>query len=136
MVVEIAKVFEKVVPSPRVPLRVRLSPSATPSLVPFQRSVSRVEPVAGVDAWVMPTCPTAPFKISEVDDDENYGPLNLKCLRNTFVGNFLHTCAISIPVGAPDGAPVGLMVMMPAGNDARLFSVAAAIEAKVGLKNV
>lgn len=87
------------------------------------------------DAWIMPTCPTAPFKISEVDDDDNYGPLNLKCLRNTFVGNFLHTCAISLPIGEPDGAPVGLMLMMPAGNDARLFSIAAAIEAKVGLKS-
>ena len=36
--------------------------------------------------------------------------------------------------GEPDGAPVGLMLMMPAGNDARLFSVAAAVEAAVGLK--
>ncbi|MCP5072517.1 MAG: amidase [Rhodobacteraceae bacterium] len=92
--------------------------------------------MAGVDAWVMPTCPNAPFKIADVDDDENYGPLNLKCLRNTFVGNFLHTCAISLPIGQPDGAPVGLMLMMPAGNDARLFSIAAAVEAQVGIRNV
>lgn len=90
--------------------------------------------MAAVDAWVMPTCPTAPFKISDVDDEDNYGPLNLKCLRNTFVGNFLHTCAISVPIGEPDGAPVGLMVMMPAGNDARLFAVAAAVEAVVAVR--
>ncbi len=90
--------------------------------------------MSGFDAWVMPTVPNAPYKISDVDNDENYGPFNLRCLRNTFVGNFLHTCAISIPVGEPDGAPVGLMLMMPAGNDARLFSIAAAVEAAVGLK--
>ena len=84
------------------------------------------------DALIMPTCPCAPPLISDVDDEEKYGPLNLRCLRNTFVGNFLHTCAISLPVGEPDGAPVGLMIMMPAGNDARLFSIAAAIEAVAG----
>ena len=91
--------------------------------------------MAEVDAWVVATCPNAPYKISEVDDDENYGPLNLRCLRNTFVGNFLNTCAISLPIGAPDGAPVGLMLMMPSGNDARLFSIAAAVEAEVGTRN-
>ncbi|MEM7427165.1 MAG: amidase [Pseudomonadota bacterium] len=89
--------------------------------------------MSGFDALVMPTVPNAPLKISDVDDDERYGPLNLRCLRNTFVGNFLHTCAISIPIGEPDGAPVGLMLMLPAGNDAKLFSVAAAVESVVGL---
>ena len=89
--------------------------------------------MTGFDALVMATCPNAPLKISDVDDDENYGPLNLRCLRNTFVGNFLHTCAISLPIGVPDGPPIGLMLMMPAGNDARLFSIAAAVEATVGI---
>ena len=92
--------------------------------------------MSGYDALVMPTVPNAPLKISDVDDDDNYGPLNLRCLRNTFVGNFLHTCAISIPIGTVDGAPVGLMLMMPAGNDARLFSLAAAVEDVVGLNTV
>lgn len=91
--------------------------------------------MAAFDAWVMPTVPNAPYPIAEVDDEESYGPLNLRCLRNTFVGNFLHTCAISLPIGTPDGPPVGLMLMMPAGNDERLFSIAAAVEAKVGIKN-
>ncbi len=90
--------------------------------------------MSAFDALVMPTVPNAPLKISDVDNDENYGPLNLRCLRNTFVGNFLHTCAISIPIGEPDGAPVGLMLMLPAGHDTRLFSIAAAVEAAVGLK--
>ena len=87
----------------------------------------------GYDALIMPTCPDAPLKISDVDNDENYGGLNMRCLRNTLIGNFLHTCSISIPTGDPDGPPVGLMLMMPAGSDERLFSIAAAIERTVGL---
>lgn len=89
----------------------------------------------GYDALIMPTCPDAPLKISDVDDDENYGTLNMRCLRNTLIGNFLHTCSISIPTGDPDGPPVGLMLMMPAGSDARLFSIAAAIERSAGLQS-
>ncbi len=92
--------------------------------------------MAAFDAWVMPTVPNVPYPIAEVDIEENYGPLNLRCLRNTFVGNFLHTCAISLPIGAPDGPPVGLMLMMPAGNDERLFSIAASVEAQVGTRSV
>ena len=91
--------------------------------------------MADFDALIMPTVPNVPLKISDVDDDERYGPLNLRCLRNTFVGNFLHTCAISIPIGDRAGAPIGLMVMMPAGNDVRLFSIAAAIEGAVGMRS-
>ncbi len=90
--------------------------------------------MADFDAIVMATCPSVPMKIFDVDNDENYARLNLQCLRNTFVGNFLHTCAISIPIGDSDGPPVGLMLMMPAGNDAALFSIAAAVEKVVGLR--
>ena len=73
--------------------------------------------------------PILPPLISEVDNDERYGPLNFLCLRNTFLGNFLDSCAISIPMTARGEAPAGLMIMRPHGEDAELFHAAAAVEA-------
>jgi aspartyl-tRNA(Asn)/glutamyl-tRNA(Gln) amidotransferase subunit A len=49
-------------------------------------------------------------------------------LRNTYVGNFLNGCAISLPMHAEGTAPSGLMAMAPWGKDRTLFGVAAAVE--------
>jgi aspartyl-tRNA(Asn)/glutamyl-tRNA(Gln) amidotransferase subunit A len=49
-------------------------------------------------------------------------------LRNTAVGNFLDRCAISLPCHRPGEPPVGLMLMGETMGDARLFSIAAAVE--------
>ena len=49
-------------------------------------------------------------------------------LRNTYVGNFLDCCAISIPMNEKGAAPAGLMLMGCWGEDQGLFSVAAAAE--------
>ena len=67
--------------------------------------------------------------ITDLDRDEEYLRLNFLSLRNTFLGNFLHTCAISLPITPKDEAPVGLMLMAPAGSDQALFDVAASVEA-------
>ena len=50
-------------------------------------------------------------------------------LRNTALGNFLDRCAISLPCHRPGEAPVGLMLMGETMGDARLFQIAAAVEA-------
>jgi aspartyl-tRNA(Asn)/glutamyl-tRNA(Gln) amidotransferase subunit A len=50
-------------------------------------------------------------------------------LRNCAVGNFLDRCAISLPCHAPGEAPVGLMLVGGTMGDARLFAIAAAVEA-------
>lgn len=84
---------------------------------------------SGLDGFILPTVPILPPLISEVDNDERYGPLNFLCLRNTFLGNFLDSCAISIPMTARGEAPAGLMIMRPHGEDAELFHAAAAVEA-------
>ena len=52
-------------------------------------------------------------------------------LRNTYVGNFLNGCAISLPMQEEGAAPCGLMAMAPWGNDRNLFGVAAALEAAI-----
>jgi len=85
--------------------------------------------LAGFDAFIMPTVPIVPPAIADLARDEDYARINLQCLRNTFIGNFLDTCAISLPIGDPDGPPVGLMLMARGGDDHAMFAAAAAVEA-------
>ncbi|HEX3347243.1 MAG TPA: amidase [Acetobacteraceae bacterium] len=87
---------------------------------------------APYDALVMPTCPLAPPAIAPLEaDDEEYRRVNLLQLRNTALGNFLDRCAISLPCHAPGDPPVGFMVMGETMGDAKLFAIAAAIEAAI-----
>jgi len=80
------------------------------------------------DAVITPTVPIVPPAIAEVDDDEAYGPINLLCLRNPSVWNFLDRCAISLPCHRVGDAPVGLMLTGERGGDAKLFRVAKTVE--------
>lgn len=83
------------------------------------------------DALVMPTVPIAPPHIAELDDERDYNRINLHILRNTAVGNFLDRCSISLPCQREGEPPVGLMLMGETMGDARLFSIAAAVEASL-----
>jgi aspartyl-tRNA(Asn)/glutamyl-tRNA(Gln) amidotransferase subunit A len=84
--------------------------------------------MAGFDALVMPTSPNVPPPIAALATDEEYARLNFLSLKNTFLGNFLDRCSISLPMHAPDEPPSGLMLMAAWGRDRRLFAVAQAIE--------
>ena len=84
---------------------------------------------AAFDAVVLPTCPLTPPAIAAVEEEAEYGRINLLLLRNTTVGNFLDRCAISLPCHRPGEAPVGFMLMGEHLGDARLFAVAQAVEA-------
>ena len=77
----------------------------------------------------MPTVPIVPPRVAELDDESEYNRVNLLILRNTALGNFLDRCAISLPCHAAGEAPVGLMLMGETLGDARLFSIAAGVEA-------
>ncbi len=81
------------------------------------------------DCVVMPTVPIVPPRVAELDDEREYNRINLLVLRNTALGNFLDRCAISLPCHEPGEAPVGLMLMGETLGDARLFAVAAGVEA-------
>jgi aspartyl-tRNA(Asn)/glutamyl-tRNA(Gln) amidotransferase subunit A len=70
-------------------------------------------------------------RIAELDDERDYNRINMLILRNTAVGNFLDRCSISLPCHSAGEAPVGLMLMGETMGDARLFSIAAAIEARL-----
>ena len=83
------------------------------------------------DAMVMPTVPIVAPRIAALDDEREYNRINLHILRNTAIGNFLDRCSISVPCHGLGEAPVGLMLTADAMGDARLFRMAAAVEAVV-----
>ena len=74
------------------------------------------------------TCADPP-KLAEVEDEGEYNRINMLLLRNTAPGNFLDRCSISLPCHAPGEPPVGFMLTGEHCGDARLFAVAAAVEA-------
>ena len=84
----------------------------------------------GFDAMLMPTTPIIPPALAVFDgDDDTYATLNLLCLRNPSVGNFLNCPSISLPCHRPGEAPVGLMLTGLQNHDRVLFQVAAGVEA-------
>ena len=81
---------------------------------------------AGFDAVVMATTGNAPPNVERLlAEPEHYLSQNLLTLRNTRVGNLMGLCALTLPTGAPS---CGLMAMAPAGNEARLLRIGAALE--------
>ncbi len=80
------------------------------------------------DCVVMPTVPIVAPRIEELNDQQSYNRINMLILRNTALGNFLDRCSISIPCHRAGEAPVGLMLTGETMGDARLFSIAAAME--------
>ncbi len=81
------------------------------------------------DAMLLPTCATVAPPVELLDkDDDAYAAANILMLRNTTVGNFLDSCALSIPCHAPGTGPVGLMVMAATGHDEWLVRVGLSIE--------
>ena len=83
----------------------------------------------GLDAVLLPTTLNTPPAIADLAEDRDYPRFNAMSLRNTYVGNFLNGCAISLPMQGQGAAPCGLMAMAPWGRDRDLFGVAAALEA-------
>lgn len=84
---------------------------------------------APFDAVLMPTVPIVAPRIADLDDELAYNSQNLLILRNTALGNFFDRCSITVPCHRPGDAPVGLMLTGETMGDARLFRIAAAVEA-------
>ncbi|GHD38779.1 Asp-tRNA(Asn)/Glu-tRNA(Gln) amidotransferase subunit GatA [Mycetocola manganoxydans] len=83
---------------------------------------------AQVDVLISPSAPTTAFKFGEKLEDPMAMYLNDIA---TIPANLAGIPGISVPIGlAPeDGLPVGLQIMAPVREDARLYRVGAAIEA-------
>ncbi len=86
------------------------------------------ERLAPYDAFLMPTSPIVPPRISDLEDDEQYFNHNALILRNPSIVNFLNGCAVSLPCHPEGEAPVGLTLAAPAHHDAHLLQVAYTIE--------
>lgn len=87
--------------------------------------------LAGADAVALPSVAIDPPRLETVEaGGPAYDRANRLALRNTTLANQLDLCAITLPAGASArGLPVGLMLMAPAGRDARLLRIAHAVEA-------
>lgn len=83
------------------------------------------------DCVLMPTVAIVPPRIDALNDQAEYNRTNMLILRNTALGNFLDRCSISVPCHRAGEAPVGLMLTGETMGDARLFSIAAAVEGVV-----
>ncbi len=87
---------------------------------------------APFDCLLMPSVPVVAPRIADLDDERAYNSVNMLILRNTTIANFFDRCAISLPCHRAGEAPVGLMLMGETMGDARLFDIAAAVEAALG----
>ncbi len=89
--------------------------------------------MTGIDGWLSPATPLVPGPLA--DDDTLMPALewNKRALRNTRIGNVLEQCGVSLPLPAAEGGlPVGLQINCSGLEDAKLLSLAAAVEAVVG----
>ena len=82
----------------------------------------------GLDALVLPTVPIVAPKAADVAAADEFGRKNAMLLRNTSMINFFDLCAISLPLPRDGGLATGLMLVGRNGSDAKLFSIAAAVE--------
>src|SRR3954470_7478033 len=92
------------------------------------RATARIAPY---DALVMPTTPDTPPKIADLSDDQAFTRENLRALRNPSMINNIDGCSISLPAHRKGEIPVGLMLAHSAGNDRRLFEIAAGVESVI-----
>ncbi len=86
----------------------------------FQRAFA-----GGIDLLLTPTTPTPPFKAGEKTDD----PVQMY-LADIFVCpvNLAGLPALSLPVGRDGGLPIGAQLIAPDFEEARMLSVAGALE--------
>jgi aspartyl-tRNA(Asn)/glutamyl-tRNA(Gln) amidotransferase subunit A len=93
------------------------------------RAAARIAPY---DALVLPTTSNTPPRIADlVTDDQAFTLQNLRSLRNCTMINMIDGCAISLPAHRQGEIPVGLMLAQSAGNDRKLFQVAAGVESVI-----
>jgi aspartyl-tRNA(Asn)/glutamyl-tRNA(Gln) amidotransferase subunit A len=88
--------------------------------------------ISAYDVIAMPTVPMIAPSIELLDTDEDaFTKVNLAMLRNPTLINMIDGCSISIPMHEEGEAPAGLMLSAAGGQDAALFSGAAAVEAEL-----
>ncbi len=98
----------------------------------LQELRAAVRPIlAGIDALVLPTAPTA-YSVEAVLAD----PIRLNSRLGTYTNfvNLLDLCGTAVPAAiAPSGTPYGVTFLAPAGQDGAVASLARAFAAATGL---
>jgi aspartyl-tRNA(Asn)/glutamyl-tRNA(Gln) amidotransferase subunit A len=84
--------------------------------------------VSGFDAFLCPTTPLVAPPLDALADDDEFTRVNLLMLRNPTLVNLIDGCSVSLPIGDPGGAPVGLMVSGTRGRDDAILRTAAWVE--------
>lgn len=79
-----------------------------------------------VDAIITPTSPTTAFKLGEQSEDLMSMYMND---MTTTPANLAGVPAMTVPAGLSESLPVGVQVIAPAHEDARMYKVSAIIEA-------
>ena len=81
------------------------------------------------DALILPAVAVVAPEIAPLEADaKTFFRANALILRNTNIGNLLNRPGVSLPIGEPGGAPVGLMVMGERFADAETLDLAEGIE--------
>ncbi|MGJ8544527.1 MAG: amidase family protein [Sulfitobacter sp.] len=76
---------------------------------------------------LMPTVPILPPRMEALQDDAEYGRVNLQALRNPTIANVMDGCSISLPY-RHGGDTIGVMLIAQGGSDAALLDLAEACE--------
>jgi len=93
--------------------------------------------LAGLDAWVTPTCPFPAMTVESLDDTTMH-ERSLLSSRNTQPGNLMKLCASSLPIhhligdGDVEPLPIGLQLMCGFGEDVKLLELSQRIQAVLG----
>jgi aspartyl-tRNA(Asn)/glutamyl-tRNA(Gln) amidotransferase subunit A len=83
------------------------------------------------DAMLVPTSPTVPLKIADLDTTEAKMKGSARALRNTALSNYLDRPTVTIPCHEAGGAPVGLSLIGSRHHDRRLLAIATGVETTI-----
>ncbi len=88
----------------------------------------------GLDGWVSPSAALVAPTVAQFDDPDVGLGLALAITQDSQPGNLFGQCGTSTPLQTSgSGLPVGLQIVCAAGRDAKVLSIALAVEAVVGM---
>ena len=91
----------------------------------------------GLDLIASPTLPITPPTVESLGSLDAYFAANRSMLSNTCPMSYLGLCALSMPAGLDrQGMPVGLQLVAPGNEDARLLSWGRTIEQALGTPSI
>ncbi|GLQ05054.1 amidase family protein [Sneathiella chinensis] len=85
----------------------------------------------GDDLLFLPTTPMLPPKVSELEDDAEFGRLNLLALRNPSLANVADGCGLALPY-RHEGTTLSAMLIGANGQDDALLATGKTLEALFG----